>query len=180
MKQDGTRHETEYQEVGENIRYYGNMRFAQLTLFTVILAGIVSISVVPSQGTSPLPAWVGGLAGYLIAVLFWVMEERAGDNWWHYVERAKQIEALLGYSQYRALRHQPLISASNATRIFFALVMLFWTFVPFDAKAWNCLEWALHLAGLAGPAMVAYRLWCCWKRTKARRDAMLQDITTGD
>ena len=35
--------EEEYKELNNNIRFYGNMRFAQLTLFSALTAGLLAI-----------------------------------------------------------------------------------------------------------------------------------------
>jgi len=117
--------EKEYADLGQNLRHYANMRFAQLTLFTAITAGLAKIALDDSGGASPGARAALYAAGTIVALAFWVMEERAADYWHHFRRRAMVLEKHLGYRQYSA---KPLrrISATNATRSIFLLACLAW------------------------------------------------------
>jgi hypothetical protein len=122
---------TEYEQVNENLRHYSNMRFAQMTLFAAITAGLWSAT----HGLKTSPQWLGaiiiGIGGVITVAIFWVMEERAADYWHHFKERAIQLESMLGYTQYKERPKRDYVSATNAVRAFYAAVMLIWIWFPF-------------------------------------------------
>ena len=115
----------EYLDASNNMRQFGNIRFAQLTLFFGLTAGIMAILF---QNTSVLPfartaLKVGGLA---ITLLFWVMDQRAMDYWNHFRKRAIELEDVLGFKQYRASPAIKRLNTTNAVRARFLLLAAFW------------------------------------------------------
>jgi hypothetical protein len=120
----------EYQDVSENMRHYGNMRFAQMTLFAAITAGLTSAII---NDKTPYQ-WLGVIVGFGGAVatsIFWVLEERAADYWHHYVRRAIELEKTLGYAQYSKRPVKNYVTATNAVRVFYAGTLLFWIWSTF-------------------------------------------------
>lgn len=119
------RAEKEYADLSQNMRHYGSMRFAQLTLFSAITAGLAKVAQESAQGWPvSVQAAVCG-AGALVAAAFWVMEERAADYWHHFRRRANALEASLGYRQY-STKQSKRISATNAVRSIFLIALLAW------------------------------------------------------
>lgn len=116
----------EYKEIGANLRQYGNMRFAQLTLFVAVSGGLLAANFSKNIDLSVCQKLVVEFFGLLLAVAFWVMEERSTDAWNRYFSRALQIERELGMQQYSQRKPKTLISATNAVRAVFALVVLAW------------------------------------------------------
>ena len=116
-----------YKDLSENMRQYTNMRFAQLTIFVALTGSLV---VVGFGGSLAKPnSIVLAVVGILIAVVFWVMEERAADFWHHFKDRAVELESQLNYRQYTDLptaKGKGWISATNATRLFHYGAILFW------------------------------------------------------
>jgi hypothetical protein len=116
----------EYEQLGENMRHYANVRFAQLTLFFLLTSGLIALSYKPgSQDQASKSDHVHGsqagalqsafaehdsgstngtrtlcFLGALSALAFLLMEERASDWWHHFQERAHQIEERLGMRQF--------------------------------------------------------------------------------
>ena len=116
----------EYLDASANQRQFMTMRFAQLTVFLAISGFLVNILfsesiVLPKYGDVVLKA--GGL---IVALLFWVHQERTMAYWNHFVQRAAELEKELGFSQYRSRPSAGLISSFNAMRAFFAILVLFW------------------------------------------------------
>ena len=60
------------------MRQYGNMRFAQLTVFVAMTAGLLSLV---TRIDSTIHVCVIHLGGIFISIIFWIMEERAADYW---------------------------------------------------------------------------------------------------
>ncbi len=90
----------EYKHLNDNMRHYANMRFAQLTLYFALSAGLVTVvfGIEPPPDDS-LRLLLKGV-GVVASLLFVVMEERAADYWHHLRRRAVELEISLGYRQY--------------------------------------------------------------------------------
>jgi len=116
----------EYTDVSANMRQYGNMRFAQLTLFLVLNAALLTITFTSVPPLSPTTTFMLKIGGVVAVIAFWVMEERAADYWHHFCRRAVELEKELDYQQYTNRPARDLISATNAVRLLYAAVLLFW------------------------------------------------------
>jgi hypothetical protein len=116
----------EYLDASANQRQFMTMRFAQLTVFLAISGFLVNVLLsesilLPKYGGEVLKA--GGL---LVALLFWVHQERTMVYWNHFVERAAELEKELGFNQYRTRPPAGLISSFKAMRAFYVIIILFW------------------------------------------------------
>jgi hypothetical protein len=90
-----------YDELMELIRYYGNIRFATLTLFAAVVAGLLAISY--TSGTL-LPKTIKTLlevGGLVATAAFWIMELSAVFVWIHCARRASELET--AHLQFRIL-----------------------------------------------------------------------------
>jgi hypothetical protein len=79
---------------------------------------------------SPLPWGVGTLvrvAGVLVSLLFLILQERTMIWWQRFVDRAAELEEVLGFEQYRRRPSRPAITGRMAIRLFFLVVILFWS-----------------------------------------------------
>lgn len=124
----------EYLGATNNIHHWQTIRFAQLTIFMAITAGLLNALL--GKG-SPLPVFAGlsvKVAGLVITALYLVLQERTMLYWRHFVARAAELEGDLGYRQYSTRPPAGLFSSSNAMRLFFLVLALFWLgtlfFVP--------------------------------------------------
>jgi len=108
----------EYKDVSDNMRHYANMRFAQMTLYFAVTAGLVTalFTVNPPLDDHRLRLALK-IIGVLASAAFGVMEERAADYWHHFRRRAVAIEELLSYEQYTNRPAAKLFSATNAARV---------------------------------------------------------------
>jgi hypothetical protein len=107
----------EYKDLSDNMRHYGNMRFAQLTLYFALTAGLVTALFTVDPPLSVSMRLVLKIIGALASASFGVMEERAADYWHHFRRRAVEIEKSLGYKQYTDSPTAKLLSATNASRL---------------------------------------------------------------
>jgi hypothetical protein len=116
----------EYLDASANQRQFMTMRFAQLTVFLAISGFLVNIIfsesfVLPKYGDVVLK-----LGGLIVALLFWVHQERTMAYWNHFVQRAAELEKELGFNQYRSRPSAGLISSFKAMQAFYAIIVLFW------------------------------------------------------
>jgi hypothetical protein len=122
----------EYKIAAENMRWYSNIRFAQLTLFVALTTLMLSRLY---AGSPPLPSSIAlalKVLGGISAAVFGYMEIRADEYWSHYMRRAVELEKALGYAQYTS-RPQRRLRTTHVLRILFLSVLLFWVtslFVP--------------------------------------------------
>jgi hypothetical protein len=91
----------EYLSLGENIRWYSNIRFAQLTLFVALNAVLIDRLFSPGATGPHIYAIAIKIVGVLSVLVFSYMEFRADEYWSFFVKRAEQIETDLGFHQYR-------------------------------------------------------------------------------
>ncbi|CAD6491833.1 MAG: hypothetical protein ANIMEMIM_00227 [Candidatus Argoarchaeum ethanivorans] len=85
----------EYKDISANMCQYGNMRFAQLTLFIAMTAGLLTALFTSNPPLSSLVRFVLKVGGLIITVVFWIMEERATDYWHHFGRRHKRSSSAL-------------------------------------------------------------------------------------
>jgi len=116
----------EYKEVSANMRQYGNMRFAQLTLFIAMTGGLLAALFTSNPPLSSLARFLLKIGGLIITVVFWIMEERAVDYWYHFRRRAVDLEKQLGYQQYLTGPERSIVTATNAVRVLYLFMFLFW------------------------------------------------------
>ena len=92
----------EYKDLSNNMRHYANMRFAQLTIFFALTSGLIWLIFSNDNRISSFDnhKYILKIAGALLTILFWIMEERSGDKWHNFKRQAIKLEVLLGYRQY--------------------------------------------------------------------------------
>lgn len=119
----------EYREVGNNLRFYGDMRFKQLGLITPVEGGL--IGTISQIAELKIPFAVIGL---VLAFAFLIMEIRSTGYWKRYFKRAMEIEEQVQMAQYTRVseyRYKPRFGFS-ATRVahgIYVLLILLWIYV---------------------------------------------------
>lgn len=77
-----------YSELGTSMRTYINLRFAQLTLFLVIIAGLIR-GLVEIETDNNSPEWISWaiiLGGLFTTIIFMIIEHSSAD-YFHYYKR---------------------------------------------------------------------------------------------
>ena len=125
----------EYLDASSNARQYITLRFAELTIFMTATGAILAVSFsAVAAPTTPLAAVSLKVAGLLVAAVFWVLETRTMVYWRHFVRRAAELEAELGFRQYSTRPAEGMISSHRAIRALIGFVAVFWlialVFVP--------------------------------------------------
>lgn len=134
--------ETEYKEVCNNLRFYGDLRFKQLTIYLVLNGGLVTA--LTSSSCRVVPNWVAAMVGICFSFLFWVIERSSNRYWDSLFARAKALEEELQLQQYSTIRRGTSIfsSAVSATHLIYWLVAASWLLL----LAWPVVAvWLLSL-----------------------------------
>ena len=129
---EGYRHE--YSEILKSLRHYSNLRFAILTVFFGVFAGLIMMSfktdLFPKAKSLII---LGKLAGLMTAIIFYMFAERTITFANLLEQRAEQLERKLGY---HAITFKPkatfkFIKISFAIRLLFMIIAVFWLYSSF-------------------------------------------------
>lgn len=126
---EGNRHE--YSEICSALRHYSALRFAVLTVFFALLAGLVTVVFGDFQQNQQSinfidkSAKIGGIFGTFI---FWIFEERILSTMRYLERRVSDLEGYLGYKQYSPQRRRTFlyIKTQYATRMLYIMIGMFW------------------------------------------------------
>jgi hypothetical protein len=116
----------EYIDISTNLRHWNTLRFAELTIFIAITGAMMNIAFGRSTPLTLIFGLVLKTAGFLIALLFWILQERTMTWWYTFVQRAAKLEEILEFEQYRGRPQGHKITGRVAIRIFFFIIMIFW------------------------------------------------------
>lgn len=125
--EESLRHE--YNEVGQNIRHYQNLRFAILSVFIAMMAGVGLVAF--GKGQFSEHAAVGArAAGVLLIAVFWLYEERQTEFLLNFRRVAIELERALGYTQWTRLPigGGRLVGTRILWRLFFFPLALLWLY----------------------------------------------------
>jgi hypothetical protein len=118
----------EWKDIRETLRYFGNKRFAQLTVF-IAVSGFMFDSFLKRPGLNR--SWLVPGVGMVFGVLFIVMETSSVRYWRKFAERGKTIEQDIGHLELMS-RFRPanrLFTSTNATYMVYLGVVLLWFFL---------------------------------------------------
>lgn len=115
----------EWKEIRETLRYFGNKRFAQLTVFIAASGFMLDAFLGRTDATARIALSV---VGVLFAFLFLVMEISSVRYWNRFADRGKKIEEDAGtlelMTSYRP--RERIVSATHATYALYGGVILLW------------------------------------------------------
>jgi heme/copper-type cytochrome/quinol oxidase subunit 4 len=116
--------DTKLQQLGENLRFYGDMRFKQLTLLIALLsligAGVSQFgdkTLIDSIKTKEVLA----IAGMLFTGVLWIMEVRSSIYWAAHREHARDL-----WPSPNNVRLSWL-NASNSVLVLYLSIFAFWS-----------------------------------------------------
>lgn len=149
-------------QIGENLRFYGDMRFKQLTLLmawlTVAVAGIVE-----HGATQLTPSISVRVAIACVSMLFtgvlWVMETRATLYWAACYAKAPEI--------WPSPRKPfwPLLKATNVVLFLYASVYVFWLWL---GLAWDLPLWCDGVLAALLLALIVFSVVNCRRASRER------------
>lgn len=116
----------EYLDVSNNLRQWNTLRFAELTVFMALTAGLLSALFI-GKGAQMLEAGVFlKSAGIGSTLVFLVLQERT-MAWFHaFLRRAVELERDLEFRQYSDVPRVRVFTSHNAIRLLFLMILAFW------------------------------------------------------
>lgn len=160
----------------DNMRFYGDMRFKQLTLFSVVTAFLLNAAV--SKDALVL---LGGhknltpisLLGILFTAVLWVMEVASTLYGVRYLAPVvKALDTLEVDQDGKVCRHWTHLNASNAVIFLYVGSYTIWWFMWKAAGKMTCpgyVAWIVFgLAGLFLVVFTAREYWQLWKHSASK------------
>lgn len=123
----------EYFDISENLRHWAQIRFAQMTLFVAITAGILAVLFYDSSAVSNPGRAVFKIGGLIVTGIFSLLDQRAIVYWRYLKRRAIELEEILDFQQYTKLPSAVYFNSANAVRVLYLVIFLFWV----TTLAWN-------------------------------------------
>lgn len=128
--EENLRHE--YTEVVQTIRSYSNLRFANISIFFLVMGGVGFVAFGKGQFDAQT-AIMARTSGFPVIAFFWWYVERMDQLFTQLLKVAIELERLLGYAQFTSRPARPpyLPDFRVMGRIFFLLLTLFWAYAVF-------------------------------------------------
>ena len=146
--------------ISATLRFYGEMRFKQLTVFlawlTLAGAGVVHFGAQEFVGSQSLRA-ILALATMFVTGVVWVMEVRSTMYW---VTIRSEAPEVWPHTKKAFL---PAINATNAVFFLYLVNYGFWCWCAFK---WNVNFWIFVVFALIGFVIFLFTIvnyWRCWK-----------------
>jgi hypothetical protein len=94
----------EYLDVSDNTRHWNTLRFAELTIYIALTGALLNAIIAKSPPLTPLVSAPAKIAGSVVTILFFVLQERTMLYRYSFIHRAAELEkeqinvdALLAY-----------------------------------------------------------------------------------
>jgi hypothetical protein len=117
----------EWKEIRESLRYFGNKRFAQLTVFIAVSGFMVNAHF----NQTGLLLHALRIVGIVLSILFFIMERRSVEYIDEFVKRGEEIEkeitiVKLIHCRPKKTGINKLLTGTFATYAVYLLVAMFW------------------------------------------------------
>src|SRR5688572_20928973 len=152
-------------QLAENMRFYADMRFKQLTLFlaglTLAAAGVAQYGKDELVGAITIRQAVAVAAALLTAVM-WVMEVRASIYWRVHREEVPDL--------WPRPKGDPfaLLNATNSLLVLHFAIYSFWLWF---GHGWEVADWLICSLAALGVLLLAFSAACGWiYRFRARQE----------
>jgi hypothetical protein len=119
----------EYKHLGEDLRHYGILRLARLTLLlgtTGAMVTALATDTVRAHATLFALLKVGGL---VIAVVFAIMDYRSGVHWLRLQQRSNVLAQALGFESRPVASGWNPVATTGASRALHFFLVFGWIFV---------------------------------------------------
>lgn len=126
---NNNRDKEEYTELMQYMRFYGNVRFATLTVFAALTGGILTFVFKGDPKLAPLLQFALKIIGILVTLTFWVAELSAVFLWRRFAARAVYLEKPLSYQIFSTMPSAPrflLMPTTCSVNFLYFSVFVFW------------------------------------------------------
>jgi hypothetical protein len=159
----------EYKEIGTNWRYWGEVRFKQMTVFLSASAalGVAALSNTITASDQLTPRMSLAALGAVVTLAFLSLDERATYYRRAFMSCAKALEDSTGFTQYQRTRNAWPVGSGPVYHFLFSASLAFWMGYGSYPKWKHCEWWALLLFLVGGGFFCGLSLVGRGYRTKA-------------
>jgi hypothetical protein len=148
--------DTRRSQLAENMRFYADMRFKQLTLFlaglTLAAGGVAQYGTKELVGAITIRQGVAVAAALLTAVM-WVMEVRSSIYWRVHREEVPDL--------WPRPKRDPfaLLNATNSLLVLHLAIYSFWLWA---GHGWGVSDWLIYALAALGVLLLTFSATCSW------------------
>ena len=118
----------EYKHLGEDLRHYGILRLARLTLLLGTTGAIVTALASETVRAHPIPFALLKVGGLVVALTFAVMDYRSGAQWMRLQQRSNMLAEVLGFETRPTAHVWNPLASTGASRVLHAFLVCGWIF----------------------------------------------------
>ena len=119
----------EYKQLGEDLRHYGILRLARLTLLLGTMGAMITALATETVRTHPVLFGLLKIAGLVVALVFAIMDYRSGAHWLRLQRRANVLAQVLGFESHPTAHAWNPLATTGASRVLHAFIVCGWIFV---------------------------------------------------
>ena len=118
----------EYKQLGEDLRHYGILRLARLTLLLGTMGAMITALASDTVRAHPVVFGLLKIAGLVVALVFAVMDYRSGAHWLRLQRRANVLAKVLGFESRPTAHPWNPLATTGASRFLHLFLVCGWTF----------------------------------------------------
>ena len=161
-------------EIAQNMRFYGDMRFKQLTLLltfmSIAAAGVANYSEIELIKGVYIKLVVS-IGSVLFTSLMWIMEVRSTLSW---VEHRKAVPNIWP----RPNTHFRFVNATNSVFVLHLIIFSFWSWLSYIWSGNKYLVILFILLGLFLFVFTCVNYWSLWTFKKAKKEIESDESST--
>jgi hypothetical protein len=119
----------EYRHLGEDLRHYGILRLARLTLLLGTTGAMVTALASETVRAQPIPFMLLKVGGLVVTLAFAIMDYRSGAHWMRLQQRSNVLAQVLGFELRPTAHAWNPLSTTGASRLLHAFLVFGWIFV---------------------------------------------------
>ena len=119
----------EYKHLGEDLRHYGILRLARLTLLLGTTGAMITALATDTVRANAILFALLKVGGLVIALVFAVMDYRSGAHWLRLQQRSNVLAQALGFESRSIASAWIPLATTGASRALHLFLVLGWIFV---------------------------------------------------
>ena len=119
----------EYKHLGEDLRHYGILRLARLTLLLGTTGAMITALATETVRANPVLFALLKVGGLVVALAFAVMDYRSGEQWLRLQQRSNVLAQALGFESRSVAGAWNPLATTGASRALHLFLVFGWIFV---------------------------------------------------
>ncbi len=116
----------EYSHVLSSIRHFSGVRLVQLLIFFLVMGGLLSFLLAHRVAAADMGSLTARAFGCFVTIIFWLMDVRAGKQYFHMLRRAQTLERILHFHSYLERPENRLLRSGVAIRLLYGGTLVWW------------------------------------------------------